>query len=197
MYFWFLNEVESPRKSCSHEGPDAGCGRGAGWCPGPGSTGKRVSSPGTNHRTSDTGKLQAEIVHPAGPDGGWLRPALPLRNVFQEKRELQTRILPECRVQIYWTEVRGNLIRGINIKIGPRPAILLIHLEESNGTPKVDERMLSPSRICGLTGKIDTVLKFRNTHCKRLYENPLETTASRGMHQGNLKCTIPNSDIFK
>lgn len=78
-----------------------------------------------------------------------------------EKWKLQTRVSPEWGVQIYYThEVKENLIRGINIKIDPRPVILLSHLEESNGTPKLHGGKLCPLRICGLTIKTSTISKF-------------------------------------
>lgn len=47
--------------------------------------------------------------------------------------------------------MKENLIRGINIKIGPRPVMLLSHLEESNGKPELNGGMFNPLRICGLT----------------------------------------------
>ena len=95
-----------------------------------------------------------------------------------EKWKLPTKILPERGVQIHCThEVRENLIRGINIKIGPWPGILQSHLEESNGTPKLNGGMLYPLRICGSTIKTITISKFKNTHGKLLYENPIENRA--------------------
>lgn len=60
---------------------------------------------------------------------------------------------------LFYTWRVRNLIRGVNIKIGPSPMILLIHLEELSGKPKLNGGTFHPWRLCGLTHKSE---EFQN-----------------------------------
>lgn len=144
---------------------------------GPGSGGKRVESPGMNPAMQGSCWPEAEGWRVLSVQMGDAQACPASGKCLLGAKKPPDQNLPCRGVQIYRThEVRENLITGINIKIGPRPVSLLSHLEESNGTPKVNGGFLSPLRICGLTCKIGAISKFRNTHGKHLYENPLENT---------------------